>query len=108
MAEAVNPDGLTAVDRASIAADTGQSVRTTTSHWEQGRAAALLDSKRRFNATSVHMATVPGSGAALPSEWAVASPLQGHFWTAAELDWWQSDASLDGKNAPWGDQHPPF
>jgi hypothetical protein len=104
----VNPDGFTTVDRDSIAVDTGQTVKTVTRHWQQGRAAALLASKARFNNSSVHLATVPGSGAAFPPGWAVVPPLQGHFWTDTELAWWNSDASLCGKNAPWGSNHPPF
>lgn len=106
--ETVNPDGFTTVDRETVAADTGQTVTTVTRHWQQGRAAALLASKARFNNSSVHLATVPGSGAAFPAGWAVAAPLQGHFWTDREIAWWDSGASLDGKNAPWGDRHPPF
>lgn len=104
----VNPDGFTVVDRETIAVDTGQTVKTVTRHWKQARSAALLASKARFNNSSVHLATVPGSGAAFPQGWAVAPPLQGHFWTDTELAWWDSPASHDGKNAPWGDGHPPF
>jgi hypothetical protein len=106
--ETVNPDGFTTVDRETVAVDTGQTVKTVTRHWQQARAAALLASKARFNSSSVHLATVPGSGAAFPQGWAVAPPLQGHFWTDTELAWWDSAASPDGKNAPWGDGHPPF
>lgn len=106
--ETVNPDGFTAVDRETVAVDTGQTVKTVTRHWQQGRAAALLASKARFNNSSVHLATVPGSGAAFPERWAVAPPLQGRFWTDTELAWWDSSASLYGKNAPWGSNHPPF
>lgn len=108
MLETVNPDGFTAVDRETIAIDTGQTVKTVTRHWQQARAAALLASKARFNNSSVHLATLPGSGAAFPQDWAVAPPLQGHFWTDTELAWWDSPASLCGKNAPWGGGHPPF
>lgn len=106
--ETVNPDGFTTVDRETVAAETGQTVKTVTRHWQQARAAALLASKARFNSSSVHLATVPGSGAAFPEGWAVAQPLQGHFWTDTELAWWDSPGSLDGKNAPWGNGHPPF
>jgi hypothetical protein len=86
----VNPDGFTAVDRETVAVDTGQTVKTVTRHWQQARAAALLASKARFNNSSVHLATVPGSGAAFPAGWAVAPPLQGHFWTDTEIAWWAS------------------
>ncbi|WP_156945034.1 hypothetical protein [Arthrobacter sp. I3] len=108
LVETVNPDGFTTVDRETVAVDTGQTVKTVTRHWQQARAAALLASKARFNNSSVHLATVPGSDAAFPRGWAVAPPLQGHFWTDTELAWWDCPASLDGKNAPWGDAHPPF
>lgn len=106
--ETVNPDGFTTVDRDTVAVDTGQTVKTVTRHWQQGRAAALLASKARFNNSSVHLATVPGSGAAFPVGWALAPPLQGHFWTDSELAWWESEASIHGKNAPWRNGHPPF
>ncbi|MFF2245153.1 hypothetical protein ACFVTM_13345 [Arthrobacter sp. NPDC058130] len=108
MLDTVNPDGFTSVDRETIAADTGQTTKTVTRHWERARAAALLASKQRFNSSSVHLTTVPGAGTRLPVWAAWGRPLQGHFWTDSELNWWEADASHDGKNAPWGDAHPPF
>lgn len=107
-AETVNPDGFTSVDRMTVAMGTGQVETTVTRHWKSARSQGLLDDRRRFNSTSVQVATVPGSGHGFPANWVTSTPIDGYFWNKEMTDWWASDAASDQRETPWGDGPPPF
>lgn len=98
--------GRTSVSGRKLAGRLGLREATITSHLEKARRAELLLSKRRYNNSSVHQLTWPGSDFHPPLPGV--KPVRGHTWTDGELAWWSSLDTDSPQPPPWGDGRPPF
>lgn len=106
----------TAIDRLTLCLRTGLKAEATiTEHWQKARAAGLLKSKARWNATSIHTFLIPGANFLYDADgvddevWG--EPLGGwHIWTAEETAWWEGLHQGSRATPPWRDgRHlPPF
>jgi hypothetical protein len=98
--------GRTTVSGRRLAGHLGVREATISSHLEKARIAKLLLTKRRYNKSSSHQLTWPGSGLHPPHPGV--SPLRTHTWTDGETAWWSSLDTGSRRPTPWGDHHPPF
>lgn len=106
MLRTADPFGRTSVSGRKLAERRGLREATICSHLEKAREAELLLSKRRYNNSSLHQLTWPGSELhPLPPG---VTPVGGHTWTDGELAWWGSLDTDSPQPPPWADGRPPF
>lgn len=98
--------GRTTLSGRRLAGTLGVREATISSHLERARFAELLLTKRRYNQSSIHQLTWPGSGLHPPLPGV--SPLKTHIWTDGELAWWRSWDAGSRWPTPWRDHRPPF
>jgi hypothetical protein len=106
MLDGAHETGRTAVSGRRLAAGRGVREATITSHLQKARDAELLLTKHRYNKSSIHQLTWPGSGLHPPQP--SVSPLSAHTWTDGEVGWWNSLDTDSPRSPPWGDGEPPF
>jgi hypothetical protein len=111
MLESAGGGETTTIDRSTLCSITGVRREATISgHWRLARQHGLLWSSARFNRSSVHRFTLPGSG--LPeADWlsgSILTPLRVHRWLPHEREWWETVGSEAASIPPWGDGTPPF
>lgn len=98
----------TSIDRASLCERLGVRREATISeHWRRGREVGLLESKARFNRSSLHRLTIPGVSAD-DDGLLLGRPLLAHIWTPEELEWWHHRDADNPVPPPWREGMPPF
>lgn len=111
MLEAAGGGETTTIDRSTLCSITGVRREATISeHWRLARYHGLLRSSARFNRSSIHRFTLPGSGL-LEEDWLSGSsltPLRAHVWLPHERAWWQALGTRAELTPPWGNGTPPF
>lgn len=102
----------TTIDRATLCFITGIKAESTiTEHFRKARAAGLLDSRRRFDKSSIHTLLIPGVPGSCPDPELGGRLINWHRWSEEEVAWWDG---LDPKCwtpppwHPWPGPLPPF
>lgn len=98
--------GRTTVSGRRLAASLEVREATISSHLGKAREAELLLTQRRFNSSSVHQLTWPGSSLHAPTPGV--SPLFAAIWTDGEVAWWNSLNTDSPRAPPWGSGRSPF
>ncbi len=98
--------GRTTVSGRRIAARLGIRDATVSDHMGKARVHGFLLTKYRYNKSSVHQLTWPGSGLHPPLPGL--TPIRAHIWTVEELAWRESLDTDSPQTAPWADGRPPF
>lgn len=98
-----SPHGTTSVDRATIAGIVGYDESTVTQHWKLARRAGLMNSRRRWNTSSIHDFTGDGS---CVIDYGITN-LAPHSWSVSDREWWQA-GDHGRRSTPWGDGRSPF
>lgn len=99
----------TTIDRATLCELTGVRREATISeHWRRARDAGLLESRARYNRSSVHRLNIPGVQGQGWEVFSGGSVLVPHPWTDEELAWWRKQSPESPIPPPWLEGSPPF